>query len=96
MDATTSLIQALRRTIPAPLAFREVRSRAWATTTFSGARHELTFRTTEGAASNFVASLDATALRLRGHLLADIALVSDERSDGAALLRLQALTVEGE
>jgi hypothetical protein len=61
-------------------------------------RHELAFRLegegAEDTASRFVEGLDAAAYKLRGHLLADIALLGDERKPGSAAIRIEALTVE--
>jgi hypothetical protein len=77
----------------------EIRSRSWASATFAGARHELTFRIEgEGAgaaADAFLATLTAAEFDLRGHILADIALVSEERTDeGLVRISLEGLTVE--
>ena len=76
----------------------EIRSRRWASVTFQGARHELVFRLegdgAEEAAARFLGGLQARNFPLRGHLLADVSLVSEERRPGAARIRLEALTVE--
>ena len=99
-DATTAFVRAVRGRCSDFAAFvlEEIRSRAWASITFSGARHELAFRLEgEGAedlAARFLRGLDAAQFDLRGHILADIALVSEERSPGCARIRLEALTVE--
>ena len=104
-DATTALLRAVRAQFQAgqTLRFEEIRSRSWASATFAGARHELTF-TVEGAeaaeaAMAFVETLESAEFNLRGHILADIALVSQHSecaADGAALVRMaiEALTVE--
>jgi hypothetical protein len=99
-DATTALLRAVQAPLEAAGQFvlEDVRSRAWASVTFSGARHELAFRlegeAAEAAAARFVAGLEAAEFPLRGHILADIALVAEERRPGCARLRLEALTVE--
>jgi hypothetical protein len=99
-DATTALLRAIRGAFAsfAGFSLEEVRSRSWASVTFSGARHELAFRLdgegAEAAAAAFLAGLTVAEFDLRGHVLADIALVSDERSPGCARIRLEALTVE--
>ena len=99
-DATTALLRAVRAMLEsaAQFAVEEVRSRSWASVTFSGARHELAFRLegdgAEAAAARFVAGLEAAEFPLRGHILADIALVGEERRPGCARLRIEALTVE--
>lgn len=98
-DATTALLRAVARRFPR-LDFRieELRSRSWASITFTGARHELHFRVegegAEAAAEAFVEGLEAAEFELRGHILADIALVSDRRGAQSASLRIEALTVE--
>ena len=50
------------------------------------------------AADAFLKDLGAAEFSLRGHILADIALVSDERPDDASsvTISLEALTVEGD
>ncbi|HEX8258531.1 MAG TPA: hypothetical protein VF589_12945 [Allosphingosinicella sp.] len=104
-DATTAILRAIRLNFLnfQNLRFEEIRSRSWASATFSGARHELTLLL-EGdgaaeAANAFVHGLEAAEFTLRGHIMADIGVVADER--GAALggapqvrLRIEALTVE--
>jgi hypothetical protein len=79
-------------------ALDEIRSRRWASATFQGARHELVFRLegegAEDAAGQFLSALDARNFILRGHLLADLSLVEEERRAGFARIRLDALTVE--
>jgi hypothetical protein len=83
-----------------PATVEELSSRGWASITFTGARHELTLRLEGGgadaAADGFLAGLTEREFALRGHILADIALLADERRDGGELvrLRLEALTVE--
>lgn len=100
-DATSEVVRSLRNSFGGlGLVFEEIRSRSWASVTFSGARHELGFRVCgEGAAEaadHFVRHLEAREFQLRGHIMADIALVSEERPDGAGWVRisLEALTVE--
>ena len=99
-DATSALLRALRAAFAtfAGFAIEEVRSRSWASVTFSGARHELAFRLegpgAEAAAASFCEGLSVAEFDLRGHILADIALVSQERSADCARIRLEALTVE--
>ena len=100
-DSTSEVLRALTASFAAfTVTFEEVRSRSWASVTFAGARHELTFRV-EGsgaaaAADDFIRTLTAREFALRGHLMADIALVSEERKDGEEWVRisLEPLTVE--
>lgn len=101
-DATTALLAAVRALAERTACFvlEDVRSRRWASVTFQGARHELAFRLegdgAEAAAAQFVAGLEAAEFALPGHILADIALVDEERQPGCARLRIEALTVEDE
>jgi hypothetical protein len=98
--STTALLRAVRVNLEGFDGFSldEIRSRSWASATFAGARHQLAFRLegegAEAAADRFLGRLDATDFELRGHILADIALVSEERRPGCAQIRLEALTVE--
>ena len=99
-DAATALLRALRLQFPdtAGYVLEEIKSRGWASVTFTGARHEVAFRLecdgAEAEASRFLSRLEAAEFDLRGHVLADIALVSEERRPGCARIRLEALTVE--
>jgi hypothetical protein len=99
-DATTAFLRAVRASFSGLAAFvlEEIRSRAWTSVTFSGARHELAFRIegdeAEDLAGRFLTGLATRRFDLRGHILADIALLSEERSKGFARIRLEALTVE--
>jgi hypothetical protein len=81
----------------------DIRSRSWASATFTGARHMLALRLdgtgADAAADAFLAALDSREFNLRGHIVADIGLVSDERSTGPGgaprvRIRIEALTVE--
>ena len=99
-DATTALLRVLKNSFDRVnfLNFERVHSREWASITFSGARHEITLRLVgaeaDAAADAFAASLDAAEFRLRGHILADIALVAREATGDGVRLSLEALTVE--
>jgi hypothetical protein len=102
-DSTTLLLRAIQLAFvgfDVVFELQEIRSRAWASATFSGARHELAFRLegreAEAAADRFAATLEAAEFRLRGHIVADIALVSREKRPGEVRMRLEALTVEAE
>lgn len=99
-DSATALLRALRAAVGEACRFvlEEMTSRAWASVTFSGSRHELTFRL-EGAdagetAGRFLSALGTLELPLSGHIVADIALVAEERRPDRASIRLEALTVE--
>ena len=99
-DATTAFLRSICATFATfRMTIEEIRSRSWASATFAGARHELTFRIEgEGAgaaADRFLENLEAAEFELRGHILADIALVAEERIDGGWVrISLEALTVE--
>jgi hypothetical protein len=99
-DATTALLRAMRGAFSCASNFvlEEIRSRSWASATFLGARHELTFRLegpgAEAEAAVFLETLTAAEFRLRGHILADIALVGEDCARGRARISLEALTVE--
>ncbi len=98
-DAATAFLHAIVNFVNfTGFAVEEIRSRRWASVTFQGARHELAFRLegegAEAAAALFLSGLDARNFVLRGHLLADVSLVAEERRPGLAYIRLDALTVE--
>jgi hypothetical protein len=99
-DATSALLQAIRAHFVhfAGFVLEEIRSRRWASVTFQGARHELAFRLegegAEAAAGRFLSGLRTRDFPMRGHLLADVSLVAEERRPGCARIRLDALTVE--
>jgi hypothetical protein len=73
-------------------------SRRWASITFSGERHLLDLRLTGEdavrAADRFLDGLSEREFDLRGHIVADIALVRDVRDGDDVRLTLEALTVE--
>jgi hypothetical protein len=99
-DAASAFLRAVRAGFSGLTAFvlEELRTRAWASVTFSGARHELAFRVegegAEAEAGRFLDGLAAREFELRGHIVADIALVEEERRPGCARIRIEALTVE--
>lgn len=100
-DATSALLRAIRSRFEGlGFTIEEVKSRSWASATFVGARHELSFRIegeqAQAAADAFLKDLGAAEFRLRGHILADIALVSEERPDdgSSVTISVEALTVE--
>jgi hypothetical protein len=102
-DAATAFLAAVRSKVVdsadlAGFALEEIHSRRWASVTFRGARIELAFRLegagAEQAAGRFLSGLEARHFALRGHLLAELSLVAEERRPGLARIRLEALTVE--
>jgi hypothetical protein len=102
-DAGTALLRALGASFAAfkgQFRVDELSSRAWASVTFSGARHKVAF-TLEGedasaAAEAFLARIGEAQFELRGHILADVALIAEERAPEGdrASIRIEALTVE--
>ena len=67
----------------------------WASATFTGARHNLTLEADEsGVLDGWLTELPETDLPIRGHLVADIVVMSVQRAKGVATVRLEALTVE--
>ena len=102
-DAATALLRALEASLArCECTFRvhELHSRSWASVTFTGARHRILF-TLEGpgatpAADALAGRIDEEQLSLRGHILADVALVKNDRAaeDRRVELTLEALTVE--
>ena len=98
-DATTALIRALDINF-INLTIEDIRSRCWVSGTFTGVRHELTFRVegegAEAEADLFLDGLEEAEFDLRGHVLADIALVSraDDKEAGLVRISLEALTIE--
>lgn len=99
-DAATAFLRAVRHALGSFPCFdlEEIVTRSWASGTFTGARHELAFRLVgegaDAAADAFVAVLDRSEVAMRGHLLADIALLSQERRDGTVTFRIEGLTIE--
>ena len=76
----------------------ELTGRRWASVTFSGERHRLALRLrgagAAAAADAFLDGLDEREFALRGHILADIALLGEVREGDVVRLTLEALTVE--
>ena len=93
-DATTELLRALQRAARGGLSFDLILSRRWHSNTFDGSRHQVRLRTDEDTAALLVATMDTRRFRMRGHILADIALVASEQDEDGTRLTLEALTVE--
>ncbi len=78
----------------------EMRTRPWTSAHFRGARHEFAFRfqgpLAGAAADRFLARFRSAAAELPGRILADLALLEDQRRPGCTRLRVEALTVEAE
>lgn len=70
-------------------------STRWASATFVGARHRLSLDGPDDAAfAHWLAGLPEADLPIRGHLVADLAIVSATRAAGRATARMEALTVQ--
>ncbi|SMF61760.1 hypothetical protein [Allosphingosinicella indica] len=98
-DATSVLLRALgRRLGAAEWRIENLASDEWASVTFTGARHAVTLilggADAAANADRFLDGLEAAEFRLRGHILADIALVQREDGMESVRLRIEALTVE--
>jgi hypothetical protein len=68
-------------------------SRAWASAGASGERHRLAVRLSGDAADRLLDRLGEREFDLAGFIVADIALVGEERRGGEALLVVEALTI---
>ena len=101
LNHSTAFLRAVRLWFDpfANVVLEEVRCRGWASANFRGARHELAFRFegagADAAADRFTATLAHPAFDLPGQIVADVAVIADERQPGCARLRVEALTVEG-
>lgn len=85
---------------PGSAAIDERHSIPWASATFGGARHRVALRLegpgADAAGDRFLDGLSERDFNLPGHIVADIALLSDARRDGGiwARIEIEALTVE--
>lgn len=101
-DSATALLRSVRASFSpaAGFAMEELTSRKWASVTFRGQRHGLTFylegEGAENEAERFVSGLAASQFDLPGHLLADVSVLSQERRPGRTKIQIEALTVEVE
>ena len=97
-DAETLLARALDEAAAAAgaeLAVTGAERTRWASATFTGARHALTLAGRDGdAARAWLGGLAELELRLRGHLVADIAVNAVAQADGGISAQVEALTVE--
>lgn len=105
-DSTSALLRGLRTSATfgtfRNFTLEKAHSRDWASATFSGARHAITFRLegedAEARADAFLGGLEEREFNLRGHILADIRLVAQTRTRGSegplVRIALEALTVE--
>ena len=96
-DATTELLRALTVNM-VNFEIEEARSRSWASATFTGVRHALTLRLDSpdaaAAADLFLDGIEEREFDLRGHYLADIAvIVREDIAGGGVRIGLEALTI---
>jgi hypothetical protein len=96
-DAGTQLERALVRDAAGAgiaLAILAADRTRWASVTFSGARHRLSIAAAPSPRLDaWLAALPEAEFRLRGHLVADVALASERRGE-LVEIELEALTVE--
>ncbi|APR54333.1 hypothetical protein [Sphingomonas koreensis] len=70
-------------------------STPWASVTFTGASHRLrAVAPASPALDIWLATLSEAEFRLRGHLVADLAVAEEARANGQAEVTLEILTVE--
>jgi len=101
-DASAGFLRAIRVkfvNFDARFSLNELTSRSWASVTFSGARHRIDFTLAgaeAGAAADaLLGNLAEAEFDLRGHILADLSLVSENRGEADKVrIALEALTVE--
>ena len=97
-DAETMLRRALEASAEAagcPVVLVESDWTRWASATFTGARHLLALAAPpSGALDAWIAGLPDAELRLRGHLVADLAVEHVCRAGDRVTVSLEVLTVE--
>jgi hypothetical protein len=96
-DAATLLDRALTTSAARAgleLAVTTAESTRWASATFTGARHVLEVAIGGDAAAAWLAELPEAELPMRGHLVADLAVVRQARSGARIVATIEALTVE--
>lgn len=101
-DATSALLRSLNFMNFAGFHVEEIKSRSWASATFTGVRHQIGFRLeglgADEAADTFLAALEEREFNLPGHILADIAPISTLRressEDPVVRIGVEALTIE--
>lgn len=87
------LCSALRRHVP-EVRIIAARERPWASITFAGARHWLTLVVPREDAAAIRRDLPEADLPVRGHIVADLAVVDQAPHPHGCALFLEALTVE--
>lgn len=72
----------------------ESRETAWASATFSGARHRYVMRVPAGHDISPLMAIEEREFNLPGHILADIVLTERDEHPGDRRIAIDALTVE--
>lgn len=97
-DLTTQIERALVRSAADAgivLAVATASATSWASVTFTGARHRVTIAASASPLlDTWLAGLPEAEFRLRGHLVADLAIVGEARSGDPVEVALELLTVE--
>jgi len=97
-DLNTQVERALMRSaVDAGIALAVTATIAipWASVTFTGARHRITLRAVPSASLNsWLADLPEAEFRLRGHLVADLAVTETIPAADVTEVTLELLTVE--
>lgn len=97
-DLNTQLERALTRSAAdagIALAVTATIATPWASVTFTGARHRLTLRAVASASlDSWLADLPEAEFRLRGHLVADLAVTATMPAADLTEITLELLTVE--
>lgn len=100
IDAQSAILRALRSRVPPPIALslRSAKATAWASATFTGARHCLQVRLDGEGADRFAAGLgadlEAAEFDFPGHLVADVAVGDVVPGEVGVDLAIEVLTVE--
>lgn len=96
-DIGTALCRAIARAAAAagcPIVIVDADWQRWASATFSGARHRISFSAAPSAgADQWIGGLGDTEIEVRGHLVADLDVVSVERRGASTIVTIDALTV---
>lgn len=97
-DITTLLERALFASAEAadcPLRIVMSRMTRWASATFAGAQHEISLAgVTSPELDTWIAALPETEFTLRGHLVAEVILLSMLRDDDSTQVTVEVLTLE--
>jgi len=94
IDPHTRLIRALIARSENRATLRHGESEAWASVTFTGARHLLRLAMPAEMADAFAAELDAHEFAIPGHIVADIAVTARHKAATGTTLEIEALTIE--